>query len=211
MIPNNNSRRIVPFLWISVFLFIGFLLLLSNNVRLCGDDMHILNAYIEKGWFQSVYSHTSIIRWSSILLFNSIFLINEDIQTTEWSILSYYLFVFTYLFTSLSFLFRVIIFKITNTAISYKDSFLISVIFSIVLYFSTSENIDVWFWPLSSTVYLFPVISFILGFAYLLSDKKGFWTYLVICFTFLFIGGAVENFALAVLFILSGILFLSFF
>ncbi len=197
-------------LWLTALLFVVFMLSMSLNVRIGGDDLFMLSNLKKEGWFNSVYYSYTAVRWTSFLLFNTIFLINNEMQSLGINIFIYYLFTFTLLFTSLSFLIKVIIQRITKEVCPYSFRLLISIIISALLFFATSEYIEVWFALSATPIYLIPTLFFILGIAAVFSEKRNFTTYLYIAISFLYIGGAVETFALIVLGILLLLLLFTF-
>jgi len=85
-------------LWLTALLFVVFMLSMSLNVRIGGDDLFMLSNLKKEGWFNSVYYSYTAVRWTSFLLFNTIFLINNEMQSLGINIFIYYLFTFTLLF-----------------------------------------------------------------------------------------------------------------
>ena len=205
-----SDKTTFRLLWLTAVLFVVFMLSMSLNVRIGGDDLFMLSNLKKEGWFNSVYYSYTAVRWTSFLLFNTIFLINNEIESLGINIFIYYLFTFTLLFTSLSFLIKVIIQRITKEVCPYSFRLLISIIISAVLFFATSEYIEVWFALSATPIYLIPTLFFIIGIAAVFSEKRNFTTYLYIAISFLYIGGAVETFALIVLGILLLLLLFTF-
>jgi hypothetical protein len=205
-----SDKTTYRLLWITAILFVVFLVVMSLHVRIGGDDLFLLSNLKKEGWFNSVYLFKTGVRWSSFLLFNTIFLFNNEIQNLGTNIFIYYLFTFTLLLTSLSYLINVIIKRITKVVCPYSLCLLIAILISAVLFFATSEYIEVWFALSATPIYLIPTLFFILGIAAIFSYKNNIITYFFIIFSFLYIGGAVETFALIVLFILGFLLLLAF-
>jgi hypothetical protein len=205
-----SDKTTYHLLWLTAILFVVFMLAMSLNVRIGGDDLFLLSNLKKEGWFDSVYYSNTAVRWTSFLLFNTIFLINNEIQSLGINIFIYYLFIFILLFTSLSFLIKVIIQRITKEVCPYSFRILISIIISTVLFFATSEYIEVWFALSATPIYLIPTLFFIQGIGSVFSEKSDFKTYLYIAISFLYIGGAIETFALIVVSILLLLLLFTF-
>ncbi len=208
---SNKVNRIPIFYWIIAIIFITFMLFLSFHMRLCSDDLFQVDKFFKQGWYDSVANYNFNIRWSSFLIFNSIFVFNKDIFTLHWNVFFYCVFIFALMIISISFLIKVLIFRFTNKKCPESLSVLIAVFFCSVLYFSTSESIEIWFWLGASTIYLIPLIFLILGFAFLFSNSNSFFSYLLLIISFIIVGGGVEIFALITFFLLCLIVLVSFF
>lgn len=207
----NSSNKIVFFLlWTSSLIFGVFILMLAFNVRLPGDDLILLIDFTKDGWLDSVVNFRSNVRWTSILLCNTIFLPNKNLATIHWNLIVYYFVLFSALVSVFSFFLRTILLRFDKALLSLKDRVLLAFLFCITLFFSTSAISEVWFWMSASTIYLVPILFFVLGFSHLLSKKNTLLTYLIISISFLYIGGAVENFALITLFLLLSLFVISF-
>lgn len=199
----NKNRIFILLLFISAALFVAYFLLLSYHSRLCSDDLYFLNDFIDKGWFRSIADFQLNKRWPSFLLFNTVFLFNHDFQTLHWNIFMFNVLTFSLLIFSMYSLSKVIFHKILSVHVPSLYVLITALFFVISFYFSTSQSIEVWFWTIAIPIYLYPIIFFALGLANILSEKKSIITYFVIAFSFLFIGGASENFAMIIIFIVS--------
>jgi hypothetical protein len=206
MDKKQQSKKILFVLWSTAILFFTFLLVLSYNVRLCSDDLFQLAQYQQLGFLDSVVQFHSNIRWSSFLLFNAIFFLNDQFPSVHLNVFFYYLILLLSLFFGLTYLIRIYLRRFISFTLSKTDSLLLAVFFGMNLFFSTSEISEIWFWTGASTVYLVPVVAAIFGFGLLLSDQTKKTTYLGIFSCFLFIGGAVETFALSTVAVLTMLL-----
>lgn len=205
-----SNRIIILLLWTSAIIFGVFILILAFNVRLPGDDLILLIDFTKDGWLDSVVNFRSNVRWTSILLCNTIFLPNKNLASIHWNLIIYYFVLFSALVIVFTFFLRTILFRLDKALLSLKDCVLLAFLFCITLFFSTSAISEVWFWMSASTIYLVPILFFVLGFSHLFSKKNTLLTYLIISISFLYIGGAVENFALITLFLLLILFVVSF-
>ncbi len=187
---------------VAAFVFLIFLVLISLHVRLCSDDLYFLNDFIEKGWLGSVAEFKYNTRWSGYLLFNTIFIFNSDIQSIQINLFFYYLVTIILFLVSSFNLIRVLFRNFTNIKLSKSSNLLLSALLMLSIYLSISNVIEVWFWTIASTVYLYPVIFFIMGLSETVSVSRSVFSYLIIFSSFFFIGYALENFAFCTVFLL---------
>jgi hypothetical protein len=196
-----NNKPLLFLLRGIAFLFICFLFIVIYNIRPCSDDLAFMIRLSEKGWFYSIAEFQYNIRWSSYLLLNSIFYFNQDFQTIHWNIFIYYVLLFSFFYYALSNLIKVL-FERFFSKINGKDSLLLAILFSIPLYFITTESIEVWFWVSGSVVYFVPSVFFIWGLGLIVSKNNSKLNYIGIFTAFFLIGGTLESFALITIFFL---------
>lgn len=206
----SSNKIVILLLWTSAIIFGIFILMLAFNVRLPGDDLILLIDFTKDGWLDSVVNFRSNVRWTSILLCNTIFLPNKSLASIHWNLIIYYFVLFSALIIVFTFFLRTFLLRFNKSYLTLKECVLLAFLFCMTLFFSTSEISEVWFWMSASTIYLVPILFFVLGFSHLFSKKTKFLSYLIITISFLYIGGAVENFALITLFLLSSLLVISF-
>lgn len=204
------NKIVLLILWTASIVFGVFYLTLAFNIRLPGDDLMLLNDYTKDGWLDSVINFRSNVRWTSILLCNTVFLLNNNLATIHWNVAIFYFFLFSSLILAFTFLIRTIFLRFNNSSLTLKDSVLVAFLFCLTLFYCTTAPCEVWFWMSATTIYLVPILFFVLGLGHLFSFKNNFFTYLIITISFLYIGGAVETFALITLFLLSGLSIISF-
>lgn len=206
----SSNKIALLILWTASIVFGAFYITLTFNIRLPGDDLMLLYDYTKDGWLDSVINFRSNVRWTSILLCNTVFLPNKNLATIHWNIAIFYFFLFSSLILAFTFFIRTIFLRFNNSSLALKDCVLVAFLFCLTLFYCTTAQCEVWFWMSATTIYLVPILFFVLGFGHLFSFKNNFFTYLIITISFLYIGGAVETFALITLFLLSGLLIITF-
>ena len=178
---------------------IAFLLLftvLAFHSRFLSDDYQYYDFIRNQGWFKSFsyyYTHQTI-RWTALLVFNSLFFLSSSFFRDHLIVFFFHLssmVLFIYaVFMLISNICRIIFQKLPSTFIRL----LFSVLFISSFYFSTIQIAESWFWVLSNLIHLLNIIFSILGFAFIIKIKKKFWDYVVIVASFLYVGGAAENY-----------------
>ena len=180
----------------------GFYLMISYHQRLTGDDFFFLNNLTEKGWYDGVMAFEYNRRFSSHLLFNSIFVSNTDLKTLHFQLFGFQVLTFISLLMAMAFMIRKLLFRMHAT-IAKQDAILLSGLVISALFFFTFQLNEVWFWTISSTIHLVPLIFICLGAGILMKEEKGVLDHSFIFLCFLFVGGASETMALSSLSVLG--------
>jgi len=178
-------------------LFVIFLIFISENIRATSDDLWFYNEVKNKGWINALISFEFNPRWFSYGIFNTIVYFSPDFERFHHYLYIYYLLTFTLLYWASFRFFKNYIFIVTEIYLKTIHILLIASIFIISLYFITTNAIEVWFWPIASVVYLYPIILFLFGLAELASQKNNKTTLITMFVCFFLIGGTAENFAFA--------------
>jgi hypothetical protein len=196
-------------LLIVCFLFIALYLLLAFNNRLTSDDFDFFALVNQNGWFGALkymYFNWSG-RWTSIAYFFIVLSSSSNLENIS-------VFIFLYHLVSII-LFIYSIYSILSSLLTYffietptkTIRLTYAILFCAALYFSTFQNIEVWFWVCSSFCYLQMIIFSCLGFALMLSKRKFLLKHLLIALCFIFVGGSLETFSFTLLILFSILLF----
>ncbi len=177
-------------------LFFVFLCVISYNIRATSDDLWFYYNVSTKGWLNALLEFEFNVRWFSFSIFNFIAVISKDFKTFNDLLYWYYIATFILLYYSTFRLFNTINKKSSAPILPKTYILILSSVFVAALYFITTNAIEVWFWPIASTIYLYAIIFFMLGSAELLKGRNNISSYIKIVFPFLFLGGTAENFAL---------------
>lgn len=182
-------------------LFILLFLLLSFYNRIAIDDFYFLDNVRKYGIIQgTIIEHqTWSGRWISVLL-NQLVL--------SFYHFKYFLFVYE-ICALLLFIFslnRLIKYYIISFKLERIESWKIlngSIFIISAIFYSTIKIDETWFWLCSSCTYLICVIMFFLGLSSILSPQKNVTEIALNIFSFCYVGGSCEPFALFVLLIMS--------
>jgi hypothetical protein len=198
----------------TVFLFAGnilFLLLYATlcfNNRLTPDDFHFLSTVREFGIIDgTIYEYNSwSTRWISVLLNHSVL---QVFQHTEYA-----LFIFG-LFNLIIFIFVILLLirnlnRLWDKDRKYDPWFILSLSVFIVnaIFVSTIRINETWFWLCSSCTYLWSVMMFVLGVAWLINGRKNILFSIAGCLAFVYVGGSCDPFAVITMLSLAGIIVL---
>jgi len=178
-----------------VAVFLSFLVIASLHVRPCSDDLWFYYSFQENGWLGSVLMFDFNVRWTSFLIFNTICLFPEGFQSLHSGYFVYYLITFTLLYLGLMRAIRLLTNFIAESPPSSFSVVLLSGLVFSALYFTTTQAIEVWFWTLASTIYLWPLVFLFWGIAEFFSARK-LRSYLIISLTFFLFSGTLETFVL---------------
>lgn len=193
-IPKNNLSIILS--GIFACLFFIFLIVIAKNIRATSDDLWFYYNVSEKGWLNALLDFEFNRRWFSFALFNFIAYLSNDFTNFQQYLFIYYLITFIILYIVSFRFFKVLLNKFFTPHLPGYYVLILSSVFVIAFYFTTTNAIEVWFWPIASTIYLYSVLFFMLGVSELLINKNNLKTYLATFTFFIFLGGTAENFAL---------------
>ena len=192
----NKTDDILLFLVASAFLFFYFFLSYQN--RFASDDYEFIRIFRQNGLLGSLKHSYNLqtFRFPAVLIFDIFFGKNIYFENIHYMIFLYHsltMVIFIYavynLITNLS--------KLFLNILPYKKYRIIfSVIFIASFFFGTIQTTDTWFWLISSCVHLQGCVFAILGFSFVLKNKKNFLNKLIIIFCFIIAAGVSENFAL---------------
>lgn len=196
-----------PLTWIIALLFAGLYLTLGYHNRLAaGDDLLFLNALREKGILDSVLEFEFNKRYASFTFYNLIFATNTQLESAHLSLFLYHIGFFT-TFVASAFFFLKNVLQTFSLRLTRSQLGSLTIVTMIIVFFSSPQPIDIWFWTLATTLYSVPLLMFFIGGATLFLPNQKWWHYLIVFISFLYIGGSLETFALSVLFLL-GLLFI---
>ena len=205
----NNLKNVGTgnlILWLSFLLFLVYYLVIAYNNRLAaGDDLYFYGLLKEDGMFTFMSEYTENKRFSSYLLFNSIFYFSSDLRNANVFLFCYHVFSIVAFIGGFLLLIRTVFRQFFSFDLSLKKVLLIAFLALITVFFLNPQIIEVWFWTVATTIYAAPLIAFLFGAHLIISDRKSVFTFLLIGLCFLFIGGALETFAIVVLFILAAL------
>ncbi len=189
--------------WLLILGALSFALLyftLSFYTRPANEDVVFLSIIKNKNilemlkWLYLTWTG----RWASMFYFLSILFSTSDFQSIHYFIFTYYSVTFFILLYAINFLIRYSLSKFSNHLIDFKTSIAFSILFIAGFYFSTFQNIEVWWWIFASVDTLQGIVFLLLGTALLLNENKNKFHYFLICFCFIYIGGCYEIYALIV-------------
>ena len=177
-------------------LFILLLLMFGYFNRLAADDFAYYFRVRDMGvWDAFIFAYkTWNTRWASILFMN----IMMKLFNPESSLLLYYAFLLgLFIFSVYQMMKSLFSFLIIETSSFLCLNFTLLFISG---FFMLTFGIDeTWLWMNASTIYIFPVAMFCLGFSFLLSPKNDYFTHLMLNISFLFAGGGNEPFAVLII------------
>ena len=196
----TQSRRFKYFkflLWSISILFILSYLQTISSVFFNSDDIFYYLKSRKYGAF-SALSHIEFNnRYSSFFLFNFLFGNCKNIDDIHFMIRLYYIFLLV-LFITVNYLFiRAASSKfLINVTFSFYDKLLLSILLIFPFYCFNSQPSEIWFWTIASMVYLLPVCFSIMGFSLLLDAQQNWYNSFLIVLSFIYIGGALETYAI---------------
>ena len=182
---------------IFVIMFLLFLGMVSYHVRPVSDDLWFYYSLIEHGWFNSLVLFDFNTRWTSYLMFNTIGLTATDFSVLHKSFFIYYLISFALLLWGLMRFNKLFFFRLLKWKLNFWERFIISGLIMAGLYFTTLYALEVWFWVVASTTYLWPLIFLFFGASEFLTHGTHK-SYVIIFLTFFLLGGTLENLVLVV-------------
>ncbi len=176
--------------------FLGFLFTTSFFVRPCSDDLFFYSEFNEKGWFDSIWSLQTNIRFTGFYIFNTIAMLTEDFESFSSNLFIYYFSVFTILILASLYFFKFL----SNKILIQRDILFLPVISILYLtssYFSGIHAQEIWFWTIANTIYFLPIP--ILFFAIPITWKKGIISNFLFYLLLVLLGGMVENLVLCII------------
>ena len=212
---SNIQKQSTHLKLLKILLFsvgIVFLLLftvLSFHNRFLSDDYQYYDIIRNQGWLKSFsyyYTHQTI-RWSALLVFNSLFFLSN-------SFFRDHLIIFFFHISSMALLVYSVFLLLTNSCRIILQStpplfyrLLFSILFAASFYFSTIQIAESWFWVLSGLIHMLNIVFSLLGLAFIIKIKKRTLDYAVIIASFLYVGGAAENYTFFLLLVFAEVLF----
>lgn len=200
----RNHSNVSDSLFIAITLlgisFIGFYLLMAWHNRPAGDDIMYIHKLYEFGWFNSWQNFSFNVRWSGYLLFDTIFIWGGDFATLRYNIFIFHIISLALAIYSFRALAVAVMGYLQLPKLSKLKSWAMGALITILCFFATSQHIEVWFWIIAMTVYLWGTLLAVLGTALLIESKSGIKTYLGLVLCFGFVGGTMEHFVLLLLF-----------
>lgn len=191
-----------PLTWIIALLFAGLYLTLGYHNRLAaGDDLLFLNALREKGILDSVLEFEFNKRYASFTFYNLVFASNNRLESAHLNLFLYHIGFFITFVLSVFFFLRNFL-QTFSLRLTRPQLGSLTIVTMMIIFFSSPQLIDIWFWTLATTLYSVPLLMFFIGAAALLSPKVTWWHYPIVGFSFLYIGGSLETFSLSILFLL---------
>lgn len=131
-------------------------------------------------------------RWTSYLLWDCIFHFRDSNF-----VLIFYSFSIIVFFILSVFLLLQRIFEIFGIFEKKQDILSYSILFSAFTFFFSFGKGEIWFWVQSTTMFIVSIISFIIGFGFILSKQKNIFHFLIIIPCFIYAGGASETYAVS--------------
>ncbi len=178
----------------SAFLFILFYLVLSFYNRPTNEDVNFISIVKGKSLFEFVnwFYSTWCGRWASSSYYYIILSATSVYQHIHYIYFIYYVLTLCLFIYSLHTIIQIGINKLFLATIDTKTSLTFSLLFIAGFYFSTFQNIEVWWWIFSTVDHLQGIIILLLGSALLMKQKKSNWHFLLICICFIYVGGSYE-------------------
>lgn len=179
---------------------------LSWNIRPFADDIWFFNMHTDCGWLGTVLGFEFNTRWSSYLLYTTVVAFCSDFSQLHHFFRAYFLFTCLFFaFVSWRFLHAVFL-GFLKIRLHAAEALVMGILFMLILYFATPMAIEVWFWAIASTTYLYPIIFLLWGSSAIINPQPKQSSWLVIALSFLYIGGGAENYVLGVLSLLASLL-----
>ncbi len=201
--PLNPLGKKVSFisnglLYFSAIVFIAFYLVLSFYNRPTNEDVNFISIVKGKSIFEFVswFYSTWCGRWMSSSYYHFILSTSSAYQNIHYVYFVYYVISLCILIYSLNSIIQSGIKQLFNTSINNKTSITYSILFAAGFYFSTFQNIEVWWWIFATVDHLQGIIILLLGIALVLKQRKSKIHYLLICLCFIYLGGSYEIYSL---------------
>jgi hypothetical protein len=180
-----------------VFIFLIFVLLysvLSYYSRLATDDFAFIANLRTQTVIQSSYEH--YMSWSGRFMAN--LFIFTLYQVCQFNQTCYFLFLlFSLLFLICGIYYAISnVFKQFNILMSSLHTWLLTCSFTILLFFMTIDIGETWFWYNALAIYLYDILFFIWGTAFLFASKSSIKTNLLAILCFIYVGGASELYSI---------------
>ena len=182
-------------------LLISYFLCISYQVRPSSDDFWIYYEFKNRGFYNFFKSYPYNLRYTSLFVFGALAELNSTFVTFHFWIFSYYLILVSAIYFAIFKLINTIFYRLQNQLPKIQIHILTNLLF-FVLYFGTSNGIEVWFWFIGSTVYLLATLFLLLGLGEILKIGTKEFSKTKSFLYFLLFGGTAENFALATFMVL---------
>ncbi len=196
---NNPLNKTVAFIsnnliYLSAFVFILFYLVLSFYNRPTNEDVNFISIVKGKSIFEFIswFYSTWCGRWVSSSYYYFILSATSVYQHIHYIYFIYYIITICIFIYALNSIIKFGINKLFHTSIDPKTSTAYSVLFVAGFYFSTFQNIEVWWWIFATVDHLQGIIILLLAMALLLKQKKNTWHFILICICFIYLGGSYE-------------------
>lgn len=194
----ENSGILKALTYLAVSLFGMLVLALCYFNRFAVDDYFHIYTVSQKGITGAMLEGYNTFggRWTSYLLWGVVYTFYKTpLVTALYSFLVFLFFGF-----SIYLLFKKIL-TASNINTSKTFLWLYSLMFFALVFFASFGKGEIWFWIVSTAMYLNSLTAFVFIISLLLSPKNNFITYSFIILFSIFIGGAAETYA--VLFLAS--------
>ncbi|MGZ4048815.1 MAG: hypothetical protein ACXVNN_05585 [Bacteroidia bacterium] len=184
----------------SAIAFLLLYIILSYNDRLASDDIVFLAISKNQNLFQYIRSFygTWSGRWTSGSYFYLISSVAKTFKNNQNYIFLYYFltnFIFVYSVNTIN---RFCLSKFLNILIDTKTSLLYSVLFIACFYYFTFQTSEVWWWVCASVDTLQGIVFLLFGIALLMKENKKLYHYILICLSFVYVGGCFEIYTLVI-------------
>ncbi|MEI6851722.1 MAG: hypothetical protein WCL06_02725 [Bacteroidota bacterium] len=188
-------------------LFVVLLLILSYYNRFAVDDYYHIHVVTQKGItaaaLDGYYNYGG--RWTSYFLWGLVYYFyNVPLFTALYSFLVFLLFALAVWLLLRN------IFRTTGLSSSYTYLPVYSVLLTAAFFFACESKGEIWFWVVSTTMYLNSLTAFIFVLSLLLSSRGNIGVYLLLAGFGIFAGGAAETYAVVFLGGLTLLLILKF-
>ncbi len=193
-------------MWICAMLFIAFYLTLAYNNRWVSDDVMLYNDLIEKGWWSASTEFLYSRRATSHGLFHGIIVLNTDFFSSHYQLFVYHILVLLGFISGIYRLSSTLILTNAHQRVSKSERMLFSILATAALFFGTVQLNEAWFWAISSTVHLVPMLALLHCLASIYAPSRMFFHFSVTFLLGVYIGGASELAALISLLFCSIIL-----
>jgi len=174
---------------------------ISYKVRPSSDDFWIYYEFKTRGFYDFFTSYPYNIRYTSLFVFGVLAELNSSFESFHFWIFSYYLILFIAIYFAIFRIVNSIFYRLQNQLLKIQIHIISHLLF-FVIYFGTSNGIEVWFWFIGSTVYLVAALFFLLGLGEILKIGTKEFSKTKSFLYFLLFGGTAENFALATFMVL---------
>ncbi len=182
-------------------LLISYFMFISYQVRPSSDDLWIYYEFKTRGFYNFFTSYPYNFRYTSFFVFGVLAELNSSFESFHFLIFSYYLILFIALYYAIFRIINSIFYRLQNQLPKIQIHIISHLLF-FVIYFGTSNGIEVWFWFIGSTVYLVATLFFLLGLGEILKIGTKEFSKTMSFLYFLLFGGTAENFALATFMVL---------
>ena len=131
-------------------------------------------------------------RWASTIYFYSIMSFIKSFQNIHYFLFIYHCTTFIILLYSIFFILKTIVSRLFMTTLENKIILTYSTLFIGGFYFSTFQISEVWWWIYGGVDHLQGIVFLLFGTALLIKENKKLIHYLLLCLSFIYVGGSYE-------------------